>query len=95
VLATRDTICLTERSRSGESSFPRKYFWVTMFVAFCDHVAGNSTPSWRKDPTAAVRSSHCTVSKGCTPGVVKRRRTRRASPDATSAGTAFAAIKTY
>ena len=42
--ATRETICLTERSRVGESSWPRKYFWATMFVAFCDQVFGNSTP---------------------------------------------------
>ena len=41
--ATRETICLTERSRVGESSWPRKYFWATMFVAFCDHDFGNST----------------------------------------------------
>ena len=54
--ATRPIICLTERSRVGESSWPRKYFWATMFVAFCDHVAGNSTSSWRNEPTAAVRA---------------------------------------
>src|SRR5919206_76706 len=39
VPATREIICLTERSRAGESSWPRKYFWETMFVAFCDHAA--------------------------------------------------------
>src|SRR3954463_2367054 len=72
---TRETICLTERSRVGESSWPRKYFWATMLVAFCDQLFGNSTSSWRKDPTDAVRSSHSTVSNGCTPGSVKRRRT--------------------
>ena len=38
--ATRPIICLTERSRVGESSWPRKYFWATMFVAFCDQVGG-------------------------------------------------------
>ena len=38
VPATRPIICLTERSRAGELSCPRKYFWATMFVAFCDHV---------------------------------------------------------
>src|SRR3954453_19088121 len=80
VPATRETICLTLRSRVGESSWPRKYFCVTMFVAFCDHVFGNSTSSWRKEPTEASRSSHSTVSKGWTPGLVKRRRMRRASP---------------
>ncbi|MEZ5061582.1 MAG: hypothetical protein R2700_08735 [Solirubrobacterales bacterium] len=34
VPATRPIICLTERSRSGEPSGPRKYFWATMLVAF-------------------------------------------------------------
>jgi hypothetical protein len=43
VPATRPIICLTERSRAGELSCPRKYFWATMFVAFCDQVLGNST----------------------------------------------------
>jgi hypothetical protein len=62
VPATREIICLTERSRVGESSCPRKYFWVTMFVAFCDQNFGNSTSSWRKLPTAAVRRSHSTSS---------------------------------
>ncbi len=46
--ATRETICLTERSRVGEVSCPRKYFWATMFVAFCDHDFGNSTSSWQE-----------------------------------------------
>src|SRR3954451_19057124 len=50
-----------------------------MFVAFCDHDLGNSTFSCRKEPTAAVRSSHSTASNGCTPGRVNRRRTLRAS----------------
>src|SRR3954464_12228430 len=79
VLATRETICLTERSRVGELSCPRKYFWATMLVAFCDQVLGNSTSSCRKEPTAAVRSSHSTASKGWTPGRVNRRRTVKAS----------------
>src|SRR3954447_18848515 len=79
VPATRATICLTDRSRVGELSWPRKYFWATMLVAFCDQVLGNSTSSWRKEPTAAVRSSHSTASKGCTPGRVNRRRTVNAS----------------
>ena len=38
--ATRPIICLTERSRSGEPSCPRKYFWATMLVAFCDQLLG-------------------------------------------------------
>src|SRR4051794_1725284 len=79
VPATRETICLTERSRVGEFSCPRKYFWATMLVEFCDQVLGNSTSSWRKEPTAAVRSSHSTASKGWTPGRVNRRRTVNAS----------------
>src|SRR3954447_21198010 len=79
VPATRPIICLTDRSRVGELSCPRKYFWATMFVAFCDHDFGNSTSSWRKEPTAAVRDSHSTVSNGCTPGRVNRRRTLRAA----------------
>src|SRR3954447_4392399 len=79
VPATRETICLTERSRVGEFSCPRKYFWATMFVEFCDHDFGNSTFSCRKEPTAAVRSSHSTASNGCTPGRVNRRRTLKAS----------------
>src|SRR3954464_11436686 len=69
----------TERSRVGEVSCPRKYFWATMFVEFCDQAFGNSTFSCRKEPTAAVRSSHSTASNGCTPGRVKTRRTLKAS----------------
>ena len=38
--ATRPIICLTERSRAGEPSWPRKYFWATMLVAFCDQLVG-------------------------------------------------------
>ncbi len=30
-------------SRSDVPSVPRKYFWATMFVAFCDQPLGNST----------------------------------------------------
>jgi hypothetical protein len=79
VPATREIICLTERSRVGESSWPRKYFWATMFVAFCDHARGNSTPGCSNAtlppwPIRASRSSQSTVSKGCTPGLVNFRR---------------------
>src|SRR3954466_4486948 len=73
VPATRPIICLTDDSRSGDPIRPRKYFCATMFVAFCDHVLGNSTPSCLKPPTSAVRSSHSTVEKGSTPGLVKCR----------------------
>ncbi len=45
VPATRLIICLTELSRWGLPSWPRKYFWATMFVAFCDQLFGNSTPA--------------------------------------------------
>ena len=38
--ATRPIICLTEFSRSGEPSGPRKYFWATMLVAFWDQLVG-------------------------------------------------------
>ena len=73
VPATREIICLTERSRVGDVSWPRKYFWATMLVAFCDQLLGNSTCSCLKPPTAAVRDSHSTSSNGCVPAVVKRR----------------------
>ena len=74
--ATRPIICLTECSRSSEPIRPRKYFWATMLVAFCDQVAGNSTPGCSKagvsgSPISASRISHSTASKGCTPGSVK------------------------
>jgi hypothetical protein len=57
----------------GEPICPRKYFWATMFVAFCDHVAGNSTSACSNEtlspkPIRASRSSHSTESNGCTPG---------------------------
>src|SRR6266545_2817427 len=42
VPATRSTIWRTECSRWGVPSGPRKYFWATMLVAFCDQVLGNS-----------------------------------------------------
>ena len=48
VPATRPIICLTERSRAGVPSWPRKYFWATMLVAFCDQLFGNSTPRCSK-----------------------------------------------
>ena len=75
---TRPIICLTERSRSGDDIWPRKYFWATMLVAFCDQVFGNSTSVCSKAtlspcPMRASRVSHSTPSNGWTPGVVKRR----------------------
>ena len=97
VPATRPIICLTERSRAGELGWPRKYFWATMLVAFCDHVVGNSTsvcsnatlPPW---PMRASRSSHSTVSNGWTPGVVKRRRTDSALVAWTSCASAVCGV---
>jgi len=46
---------LTERSRAGELGWPRKYFWATMFVAFCDHVVGNSTSACSNAAAIAER----------------------------------------
>jgi hypothetical protein len=45
---TRSMICLTDHSRAGVLSFPRKYFSATMFVALSDQSDGNSTPSCSK-----------------------------------------------
>ena len=54
VPATRLIICLTELSRSGEPSWPRKYFWATMLVAFCDQLFGNSTSGLLEGDAVAV-----------------------------------------
>src|SRR5690606_31866897 len=43
VSTTRPMSCLTERSRSGDPTWPRKYFDTTMLVACCDHGFGIST----------------------------------------------------
>ena len=56
---------------------PRKYFWATMLVAFCDQLFGNSTPrcsnaGFSGSPMTASRISHSIASKGLTPGSVKR-----------------------
>src|SRR3954447_363749 len=93
VPATRPIICLTECSRSGESMRPRKYFWATMLVAFCDQLLGNSTPSCLNaglagSPIRASRISHSTQSKGCLPASVKRRGTLTPSPVAGTLGAA-------
>ena len=48
VSATRSITWRSDHSRSGVPSVPRKYFWATMFVAFSDHVVGNSTSGWKK-----------------------------------------------
>ena len=48
VSAIRSMTCRSDDSRSGVPSVPRKYFWATMFVAFCDQLTGNSTSGWKK-----------------------------------------------
>jgi hypothetical protein len=48
VSAIRSMTCRSDDSRSTVPSVPRKYFWATMFVAFCDQLTGNSTSGWRK-----------------------------------------------
>src|SRR6185436_10366170 len=79
VSTTRPISCLTERSRSGEPTWPRKYFETTMLVACCDHGFGISTPRCSKTsapfslPMTASRSSHSTWSKGSAPAVEKNR----------------------
>src|SRR5215207_9262427 len=91
VPATREIICLTELSRSGESMRPRKYFWATMLVAFWDQLLGNSTPRCSNaglagSPITASRISHSTASNGLTPASVKRLPTLTPSPAAVMAG---------
>src|SRR5918996_927114 len=93
VPATRPIICLTDDSRSGVPSRPRKYFWATMLVAFCDHVTGNSTPRCSNagsagSPMTASRISHSTQSKGCLSTSVKRRGTLTPAPLAVTLGAA-------
>src|SRR5215207_5290539 len=70
---------------------PRKYFWATMLVAFCDQLFGNSTPCWTNaglsgSPMTASRISHSTASNGLTPDSVKRLPTLTPSPAAVMAG---------
>ena len=66
VSTTRPISCLTERSRSGDPTWPRKYLETTMLVACCDQVFGISTPRCSKTtapfslPMTASRSSHST-----------------------------------
>jgi hypothetical protein len=47
VSTTRSMTWRSDHSRSGVPSVPRKYFWATMLVAFCDQLVGNSTPGWK------------------------------------------------
>ena len=66
VSTTRPMSCLTERSRSGDPTWPRKYFETTMLVACCDQDFGISTPRCSKTtvpfslPMIASRKSHST-----------------------------------
>ena len=48
VSTTRSTTCLSDHSRSGVPSVPRKYFWARMLVALTLQPAGTSTPSCSK-----------------------------------------------
>src|SRR5687767_3972952 len=70
---------------------PRKYFWETMLVVFCDQLFGNSTPRWTNaglsgSPIRASRISHSTASNGLMPASVKRLPTLTPSPAAVMAG---------
>src|SRR4051812_5010409 len=70
---------------------PRKYFWATMLVEFCDQLFGNSTPrcsnaGFAGSPMTASRISHSIASNGLTPGSVKRLPTLTPSPAAVTAG---------
>ena len=71
VSTMRSITCLSEDSRSGLPTVPRKYFCVTMLVALSDQLAGNSTPicSNTVEPSSqlvirASRDSHTTSSNG-------------------------------
>src|SRR3954447_22259805 len=81
--------CLSDHSRSGVPTAPRKYLVVTMFAAFTLQNAGNSTPFCSKliEPSRQLvmttsRRSHSTSSYGWTPSVVQTRSTRRPPPAA-------------
>src|SRR6266545_3171574 len=60
VSTTRPTSCFADRSRSGDPTWPRKYFDATMLVACCDHVFGIST--WRCSKTTVPLSLPITAS---------------------------------
>ena len=86
VSTTRPMSCRTECSRSGEPTWPRKYFETTMLVACCDQLFGISTLRCsnttlpRSLPMTASRSSHSTSSNGSTPAVVKTRESPAPEP---------------
>src|SRR5262252_2487599 len=74
----------------------RKYLLTTMSVASCDHSAGTSTSCiWKTtEPSGleitVLRRSQRTWSSGCTPGLVKRRGTRK--PAAVGARRSFGMV---
>ena len=75
--------CLSDHSRSGVPTAPRKYLVVTMFAALTLQNAGNSTPRCSKliEPSrqfvmTTSRRSHSTSSYGWTPSVVQTRSIR-------------------
>src|SRR5690348_14395778 len=81
--------CLSDHSRSGVPTAPRKYLVVTMFAAFTLQNAGNSTPFCSKliEPSrqfviTTSRRSHSTSSYGWTPSAVQTRSTRSPPPAA-------------
>src|SRR3954449_7733683 len=72
--------CLSDHSRTGVPTAPRKYLLVTMFEALTDQELGNSTPRCSKltEPSRQLvittsRCSQVTWSYGCSPSVVKTR----------------------
>src|SRR3954452_4544191 len=75
--------CLSDHSRVGVPTAPRKYLLVTMFEAFTDQELGNSTPRCSKliEPSRQLvmttsRRSQVTSSYGWTPAVVYTRSRR-------------------
>src|SRR5438552_18173919 len=73
---------LSDHSRSGVPTAPRKYFVVTMLAALTLQKSGNSTPRCSKliEPSrqfviTTSRRSQVTSSYGCTPSVVHTRST--------------------
>ena len=58
VSTTRPISCFTDRSRSGEPTWPRKYFDTTMLVACCDHAFGISTLALLEHDLAAFVADH-------------------------------------
>src|ERR1700710_2474328 len=75
--------CLSDHSRTGVPTAPRKYLLVTMLEALTDQEFGNSTPRCSKltVPSRQLvmttsRRSQVTSSYGWTPAVVKTRSIR-------------------